>query len=84
MILIYLEVVDYDKNSHDYSDSQEADQGDQGALTIGTLDVDLKALAVLYVAEEGGDAERNPPRHVLHVHPEADPGHDDDEDGGDV
>ena len=34
--------------------------------------------------EEGGDAQGHPARHVLHVHPEADPGHDDDEDGGDV
>ena len=34
--------------------------------------------------EEGGDAQCNPPRHVLHVHPETDPRHDDDEDGGDV
>ena len=34
--------------------------------------------------EESGDAQGHPARHVLHVHPEADPGHDDDEDGGDV
>ena len=57
MILIYLEVVDYHKNSQDYSDSEKADQGDQGALTIGALDVDCKAFSILYVAEEGGDAE---------------------------
>ena len=34
--------------------------------------------------EERGHPQRHSPRHVLHVHPEADPGHDDDEDGGDV
>ena len=34
--------------------------------------------------EEGRHPQRHPARHVLHVHPEADPGHDDDEDGGDV
>ena len=34
--------------------------------------------------EEGGDPQSHPARDVLHVHPEADPGHDHDEDGGDV
>ena len=34
--------------------------------------------------EEGRHPQRHPARHVLHVHPEADPGHDHDEDGGHV
>ena len=34
--------------------------------------------------EEGRHPQRHPARHVLHVHPEADPGHDHDEDGRNV
>ena len=34
--------------------------------------------------EEGGDAQGGPPGHRVHVHPEADPGDDDDQNGGDV
>ena len=33
---------------------------------------------------DGGCWQHWPAGHVLHVHPEADPGHDHDEDGGDV
>ena len=34
--------------------------------------------------EEGGHAQGHPPGHVLHIHPEGDPGHYHKEDGGDV
>ena len=34
--------------------------------------------------EQGGDAERGPARHGVHVHPERDPGDHNDEDGGNV
>ena len=49
---------------------------------LGSLRAEARGLAG--DGEEGGDAEGHPAGDVLHVHPEADPGDDDDEDGGDV
>ncbi len=37
-----------------------------------------------WYCEQRGDSQRGPSRHRVHVHPEGDPGDDDDEDGGQV
>ena len=59
------------------SDMADLDVGDgrQRLLTVGVLGGE---------SEEGGHPQRHPGRHRLRLDPEADPGHDDDEAGGDV